>query len=53
MGHIFQVEWWEKHPSGVSLRLLWLRKLEKEMSKDLERNEEFIGILFMKIMELG
>ena len=27
--------------------------MEKERAKDLERNEEFFGILFMKIMELG
>jgi len=52
MGHIFQVEWWEKHPSGFHFGLLWLMNLEKEMGKDLERNEAFVDILFMKIMEI-
>jgi len=42
MGHVFQVEWWEKHPSGCSFSLLWLRKFAKEMSKALERKEAFI-----------
>ena len=49
MGHLFETKCWEKHPSGCSFGLLWLRILEKE--KDLERNEPLIGILFMKIME--
>ena len=51
MAHVFQVECWEKHPSGCSFRLLWLIKLAKEMEKALERQETLIGILFMKIME--
>ena len=33
-------QWWEKHPSGCSLGLLRLRKMEK----DLERKEALIGI---------
>ena len=37
MGHIFQVEWLEKHPSWCSFGLLWLRKLAKELVKDLKR----------------
>ena len=37
---------------GFSFDCLWLRKLEKEMVKDLERNEAFIGILFMEIKEI-
>ena len=37
MGRVFEVEWWEKHPSGFSFGLLWLRKLEKEMENDLEK----------------
>ena len=40
MGHIFQAEWWEKHPSGCSFDLLWLRKLAKEMENDLERKND-------------
>jgi len=52
MGHEFQAKWWEKHPSGCSFGLLWLRKLAKAMEKSLERHEEFIGILFMKIKEI-
>ena len=52
MGHIFQVEWWKKHPSGCSLWLLWLRKLAKAMEKDLERKNGILAHLFMKIMEI-
>jgi len=52
MGHVFQVEWQGKHPSGCSFNLLWLRKLAKEMEKALERQEELIDIIFMKIMEI-
>jgi len=37
---------------GVHFGLLWLRKLEKAMEKALERKDEIIGILFMKIMEI-
>jgi len=39
MGHVFQTEWWEKHPSECSFDLLWLRKLQKEMAKALERKK--------------
>ena len=52
MGHLFQVECWARHPSGCSFGLLWLRKLEKAMEKDMERKEAFIDILFMKIKEI-
>ena len=52
MGHEFQAKWWEKHHSGCSFGLLWLRKLVKAMEKALERHEALIGILFMKIMEI-
>ena len=52
MGHVFQDEYLEKHPNGCSFGLLWLKKLEKEMRKTLERHEALIGILFMKIMEI-
>ncbi len=52
MGHIFQVEHWARHPSGCSFSLLWIRKLEKEMAKALERHEAFIEILFMKIIRI-
>ena len=37
MGHVFQDEWWEGHPSGCSFGCSWLRKLEKEMAKELKR----------------
>ena len=43
MGQVFQAEWWEKHPSGRSLSLLWLRKLEKEKAKALERKNDIFG----------
>ena len=43
MGHLFQDECWEKHPSGCSFRLLWLNKLAKEMGKTLERQNDIFG----------
>jgi len=46
MGHISQAEWWEKHPSGCSFWLLWVRKLEKEMEKALERQNGIFGTFF-------
>ena len=45
MGHIFQAEWWGKHPSGCLFRLLWLRKLEKEMAKAIKRQNEIFGMI--------
>jgi len=44
MGHVFQAEWWEKHPSGCSFSLILLRKLAMGMAKALERHDAFIGI---------
>lgn len=52
MGHVFQAECLEKHPSWCSFQLLRQRKLAKEMEKALERYEVLIGILFMEIMEI-
>ena len=43
MGHLFQANCWEKHPSGCSFGLLWLRKLEKEKEKALERKNDIFG----------
>ena len=34
MGHVFQVEFWEKHPSGFSFGLLWLREIDKGFEKE-------------------
>ena len=42
MGQLCQAECWEKHPSGCSYGLLWLRKLEK--AKALERKTGIFGI---------
>jgi len=44
MGHVFQVEWWEKHLHGLSLWFI----MAKEIGKG---KEALIGILFMKIKE--
>lgn len=44
MGHIFQVEWWGKHPNACSFGLLCLGKLAKAMAKPLESHEELFGI---------
>ena len=43
MEHLFQAEYWAKHPSGCSFGLLWLRKLEKEKEKALERKDGIFG----------
>ena len=32
-GHLFQAEWWKKHPSGCSFRLLWLMEIGKGNGK--------------------
>lgn len=45
MWHIFQDEWWAKHPRGCSFGFLWLRKLEKEITKALERKDGIFGTL--------
>ena len=37
MGHLFQAKCVARHPIGCSFGYLWLRKLEKEMTKALER----------------
>lgn len=33
MGHLFQTECWEKHPSGCSFMLLWLKENGKGFGK--------------------
>jgi hypothetical protein len=43
MGHLFQAECWEKHPSDGFIWLLWLRKLAKAMAKALERKNGIFG----------
>ena len=52
MGHVFQAEWWARHPSGCSFGFLWLMKLAKAMAKALERQKIFLAHLFMKIKEI-
>jgi len=52
MGHVFQVEWLERHPSGCSFGFLWLRKLAKAIAKALKRQKGILAHLFMKIMEI-
>ena len=43
MGHLFQAECGEKHPSGCSFRLIWLRKLAKAKENSLERKNGIFG----------
>ena len=43
MEHLFQDEFWERHPMGCSFHCLWLSKLEKLMAKDLERKNGVFG----------
>jgi len=52
MGHIFQAKFWVRYPRECSFGCLWLRKFAKAMAKALERNDAFIGILFMKIKQI-
>ena len=53
MGHLFQAECWERHPSvGCSFDYLWLRELTKVMAKALERQNGIFGTFIMKIMEI-
>ena len=52
MGHVFQDECWENHPSGHHLFCIMAKgKLAKAMAKDLKRKKGIIVILFMKIKE--
>lgn len=52
-GHLFQVECWEKYPSGNHLLCFMAKgKLEKEMDKALEWKKGIFGTLFIKIMEI-
>jgi len=45
MGHVFQTEWSEKHPSGCHFQFI----MAKEISKCIGKGKEaLIGILFMK-----
>jgi len=48
MGHVFQVEWLGKYPSGCSFGLLSLSKLANEM----ERKNGIYSNLFIKIKEV-
>jgi len=34
MGYIFQAKLWEKHPSGCSFGLLWLKEIGNGNGKD-------------------
>ena len=43
MGHLFQVECWEKRPRGCPFALLWLRKLEKVVAKALKWGKSILG----------
>jgi len=42
MEHVFQAEWWAKHPSGCSFGLLWLSKLAKNLKKQRGINWYFV-----------
>ena len=52
MGHVFQAEWWERHPKGCSFGCLWLKKLAKAMAKALIRQRGILAHLVMKIIEI-
>ena len=48
MGHVFQDEWWAKHPDGCSFQFIMVKGNWKSQ---WQRHETLIGILFMKIIE--
>jgi len=48
MGHVFQVEWWEKHPSGCHFWFIIAKGIGNRIGKG---KEALIDILFMKIKE--
>ena len=50
MGHVFQAKWWEKHPRGV---FIWFIMAKGNWQRLWKGKEALIGILFMKIMEIG
>ena len=48
MAHLLQYECWEIHPRGCSFGCLWLRKLAKEKTKALERQNNIFGVTIYK-----
>lgn len=48
MGHIFQVEWWARHPSGCLFGCLWPKKLEKAMTKALKSQKGILAQFLWK-----
>ena len=54
MGHVFQVECWEKRPSGNHFLFIMARgELEKVMENTFEGKKGINWHLFMKIKEIG
>ncbi len=43
MEHVFQDEWWERHPRVCSFDCLWLRRLANAMDKALKRKNGIFG----------
>ena len=41
MGHVFQAKCWEKHLSGCSFGLLWLKKIDKGIGKGFEKEKMY------------
>ena len=46
MGHIFQVEWWEKHPSRCSFQLLWLKEIGKGNVKGFGKARGIVAFIY-------
>ena len=49
MRYIFQVEWWEKYPSGCHFGLLWLKEIVKGNGKGFGKAKRHYWHLFIKI----
>jgi len=49
MGHVFQAEWWEKHPGGRSFWFIMAKENGKSFWK---AKMAFLAHLFMKIKEI-
>ena len=52
MGHAFQAECWEKHPSGYHLLFTMAKEIFKGIGKDFEKANRYYWHLFMKIKEI-
>ena len=43
MGHIFQAEWWARHPRGVFIWLFMAKEIEKGNGKGIKEEKRYFG----------